>query len=248
MTLDAPAVDSELARELLSEATRLGATDNFDDLERRLEEKVRLFQTRLNPAALNTLDLDGLREIAAAVFTVRSKRRRLAAKYPIEVHRREIRALLHGDAPLKARFDHFVQEYSFLKVRRAATFASELLHYTRPDQYWLWTPWIWDPSAGDGALRLITGDSVSFTDGSPAEVYHQVGKATALVARDGATAGYTRMGRGLLGTDLFLAVVSAVTLLTRYRVRISQEFLRFLPELSELTGRMLGVHHLAEVG
>ncbi len=61
---------------------------------------------------------------------------------------------------------------------------------------------------------------------------------------DGAKVGYTSLGRGLFGTDVFLAAVQSVYVFTVYKLRISQEFTRFLPELVELVRRLLGVQHI----
>ena len=56
--------------------------------------------------------------------------------------------------------------------------------------------------------------------------------------------GWTWTGRGLFGPDVFLACVYAVYMYTVFRVRLSQEFNRILPELPELVQRVLGVRHL----
>ena len=150
--------------------------------------------------------------------------------------------------PTPAAWDRIrFQERVALLSAGMRTLASELLHYTNPERYWLWTPWIWDPASNKGALRLILSQDIELTGTSSAEIYRKVGQATALVSMDGKAAGYARGGRGLLGTDVFLATVSALTMFTLYKHRISQEFLRFLPEFEETVRRLLGVHHLAEV-
>ena len=61
----------------------------------------------------------------------------------------------------------------------------------------------------------------------------------------GSVRGYSRSGRGLFGTDVFLACVYAVYMFTVFRVKLSQEFNRILPELPELVQRVLGVRALA---
>ncbi len=59
--------------------------------------------------------------------------------------------------------------------------------------------------------------------------------------RHGHVAGYARAARGLFGTDIFLACVYAVYMATMFRLKLSQEFNRIVPELPELVERVLGV-------
>ena len=242
-------VDTEAAQELLKEATKLISTNALDELVHDLERKSERFKALLSPEALPQLSEAHLDELAGMMFTVRSKRRRLVAGKSIEQHRAAIHDLLYSDRPLSTRFEDFADLYAFLDTRphRTRVLTSELLHFTSPERYWLWTPWIWEPASGKGVLRMITAPEVPLNGTSNFDIYQKVGAATAMVSMDGKSSGYTRAGRGLLGTDVFLATVSALTMFTLYKHRISQEFLRFLPEFLETVRRLLGVHHLAEV-
>lgn len=235
-------VDTASARELLKVATTVATAEEMEAIARLLEAKARRFAVLSD---VDTLDAEALRELAGLVFTLRPRRRKLMADRSIDAHRDAIGDLLHGAEPLRDRFDRFTISYGFLKPHRARAFASELLHFHDPRRYWLWTPWIWDPSSASGALSMLTEASALYggTDGA---VYAAVGRATAAVANDGQSAGYTRLAGGLLGTDLFLAVAYAVSMMTVYKLRISQEFLRFMPEFPELVRRLLGVQHLEE--
>ena len=51
-------------------------------------------------------------------------------------------------------------------------------------------------------------------------------------------------GHGTYGIDVFLACVYAVYMYTVFRVKLSDEFNRILPELPELTRRVLGVQKM----
>lgn len=76
------------------------------------------------------------------------------------------------------------------------------------------------------------------------ETYENVGRAMAMVNQAGHAEGFSRMGRGVFGTDLFLACVYTVYMYTVFRMRLSEEFNRILPELPEFTRRILGVHKI----
>ncbi len=242
-------VDTEAAQELLKEATKLISAHALDELVVDLERKAERFQALLSLEALPELTAAGLDELTGMMFTVRSKRRRLIAGRSMDEHRAAIHDLLYSDHPLSKRFEDFVDRYTYVgsSPHRTRAFTSELLHFSAPERYWLWTPWLWEPSSGTGVLRMLTSAEVELNGASNFDIYQKVGAATAMVSMDGKAAGYTRVGRGLLGADVFLATISALTMFTLYKHRISQEFLRFLPEFRETVRRLLGVHHLAEV-
>ena len=60
-------------------------------------------------------------------------------------------------------------------------FAGELLHYSMPDRYWLWTNWIWDPDNNTGALPLVVQEEVDLLGETEGETYLRVGEAMSYV-------------------------------------------------------------------
>lgn len=123
---------------------------------------------------------------------------------------------------------------------------SELLHFSDPDRYWLWTRWMWNPESETGSLPLIVMEEVDIDGGSISETYQRIGLAMAFVDEVGAAAGFRTAGHGVFGTDVFLASVYAIYMYTTLRMRMTQEFNRVIPELGELVSRLLGVHRLEE--
>lgn len=240
-------VDTESARELLKEATKLGSVEALEDIGARLERKAQVFFSVLGPQVIAQLDRQGLDRVFATIFSLRTRRRRLLAELDLDRARTALVELLHGSARLAARVDDFgVYARSTLGLddRRARALTGELLHFTFPERYWLWTWWIWDPDKQKGVLELLTRERPDLAADTDGGCYEKVGRITAMVTVDGIGAGYARMGRGLLGADVFLACAQAVYVFTVYRMRISQEFNRFLPELPELARRLLGVQHI----
>jgi hypothetical protein len=75
-----------------------------------------------------------------------------------------------------------------------------------------------------------------------AEGYLRVGEAMAFVNETGKAVGFTDLGSGLFGADVFLACVYAVYMYTVLRLRMTQEFNRIVPELPDLVRRLLGVY------
>jgi hypothetical protein len=236
-------VDAEAALEFMKEATKLASTTELEDIGLKLEHKCSLFRNYLAEDRIFSLEEEGFREMVGTVFSLRRKAKRLLRANSFDRLRRELEQLLYGDGELAARFEHFVASIDGVEPAMKIALASEVLHFTRPDRCWLWAHWIWNPSAGNGALALVTQDGVDLTGANSGEVYLKVGRALELVDARGHALGYSRSGRGFLGTDVFLACVYAVYMYTVFRVKLSQEFNRILPELPELVERVLGVHH-----
>lgn len=236
-------VDAEAALEFMKEASKLASATELEDIGERLEAKHALFRELLDREAIGSLDEAGFKRLVQRMFSLRRKAGRLIRANGQDALRAELESLLWGPGEVAARFDRFVGAVGGVERAMVVSLASEALHYTVPDRYWLWTNWLWSPDAATGALALVTQQDVDLDGDSEGEVYLKVGQAMALVNAEGHKVGYSRAGRGLFGTDIFLACVYAVYMYTIFRMKLSQEFNRILPELPELVERVLGVNH-----
>ena len=240
-------VDSEAALEFMKEATKLASTTELEDIGERLEHKSQVFAELLTEERLDAMTEAELKQLLSWVFSLRRKSSRLLRHNSLHTIRTELKALLYGGDAVPTRFDRFLDSVGGLDRAMIVSLASEALHFSDPRRYWLWTHWVWNPGNGTGALTLVTQDGVDLSAATDGAIYHKVGQATALVNARGHAEGFTRVGRGLFGTDVFLACVYAVYMYTVFRVKLSQEFNRILPELSDLVQRVLGVHQMGEV-
>ena len=238
-------VDSGAALEFMKEASKLATTAELDDIGQRLEHKSRVFQELLSEERIGELDELGLERVVGMIFSLRRKSGRLVRRNGLDTIRSEMQELLYGDAAAAVRFERFVGSIGGVEPAMLISLASETLHYTRPDQYWLWTHWIWNPKTGTGALPLVTTDA-DLQGENAGEVFDKVARATAAIHAGGEIDGYSRAGLGPFSTDVLLACVYAVYMYTVFRVKLSQEFNRILPELPELVERVLGVHRLGD--
>lgn len=237
-------LDRECGHEFLKEATRLASSSELCDIGVDLESKSRLFRDALSSSALDALDEPGLRRLLDRVFLVRRKARVLFRAHDAVFLRDEIRSLLHGERPVGERFDRFTDRVTGLPEPLVVGLASELLHFYAPDRYWLWAHWIWDPKTGGGSLPLLlNGDEGLRGAETRGQTYERVGRALFALDTEGRAEGFTSLGKGRFGTDVYLASVYAVYMYTVFRMRLSKEFTRLLPELPELARRILGVHH-----
>ncbi len=235
-------VDSDLAMQFMKEASSLATSDELNEIGQRLEEKSRLFNLHLSQEAIGKLDQAGFNEVMSKMFGLRRKAKRLIRANGFDVIHIAIQELLYGSASLATRFTQFVDSIDGFDKQLIISMGSELIHFTNPSQYWLWTPWIWEEKEGGGALPLVLQAEAVFSGETVGERYESVGKALVLVNALGQQRGYSGAGRGMFGTDIFLACVYAVYMYTVFRMRLSQEFNRILPELPEMTQRVLGVY------
>jgi len=209
-----------------------------------LEKKSKLFSDLLSEDHISDLTENEFRHLVGSIFSIKRKANRILKANGFESLQQSITDLLYGEDTIDLRFNRFIDSVHKLDGPMRVNFASELLHFSNPKKYWLWTNWIWDSKTGTGSLPLIVQEGVDLSGQSDGEIYGKVGQSLALVNAVGHSIGFSDSGKGLFGTDVFLACVYAVYMYTVFRVKLSQEFNRILPELSELAQRVLGVYKM----
>jgi len=229
----------------MKEATKLATTAELQDIGTRLQRKSELFQSLLAAERIGELDELGFKQLVSTIFSLRRKAGRLIRRNGFEPLRDGLQELLYGQDEAIERFDGFVGSIQGVEPGMAVALASEALHFAQPDRYWLWTHWIWNPKTGTGALPLVTNEADLHGE-SAGVIFGKVGNAINALDRGGRIDGYARTSSSRFGTDVFLACVYAVYMYTVFRVKLSQEFNRILPELPELVQRVLGVNRLGE--
>ena len=253
-------VDTETAQEFMAQALEKAERAELGDILAGLERKSARFQALLAPEALPALDRRQLRGLLRSVFATRRKADALLDAVGEAGLREAAQELLYGRAATPERFRGFVDTLSGFwgDVRLArrpgkdetnlpenilCDLASELLHFSAPEAHWLWTRWMWDPRAGTGALPLVTMDGHDLHGRDAGETYVKVGVAVAFVRATGEAAGFAKFGMGdsPFAIDVFLACVYTVYMYTTLRLRMTQEFNKVVPQLPELTRRLLGV-------
>lgn len=258
-------VDTETAREFMKETLNKVAREELDAIEAELREKSRRMRALLAPDNLRTLTETDLTKLLRTVFATRRRAKDILKAIPPDEFREALASLLYDGAEVTLRFQSFVDtmtgyigDVRILRPRKSSDsrakqsaedaalndnlfcdLASELLHFTHPDENWLWTRWIWDPQAGTGAMPLVTNDDVDLHGRTVGETYLKLGIATAFVKATGDAAGF--FSGGPFGVDVFLVSVYAVYMYTTLRLRMTQEFNKVVPQLPELSRRLLGV-------
>jgi len=235
-------VDTDSAREFMCEALGKIAETEQHAIASELEAKHARFRDLLSRP--RRLSRDELRFLLRAIFSTRRRIRDfldgpLADELPAWIEE-----LLCSDGPVAKRFQTFYDRLEGFPDTIRHDLASELLHFTFPDDYWLWTRWVWDRNTRTGALPLVTLEEYDLSGETVGATYLRVGRATAFVHETGKAAGFTRIGQGSFGVDVYLACVYGVYVYTTVRMRMTQEFNRVIPPLPELCRRFLGVYKM----
>ncbi|MFD1659092.1 hypothetical protein ACFSL4_12945 [Streptomyces caeni] len=237
-----PVVDTPSAQEFMREIVDRISAEELGAIAGDLERKSLALQTLLQTP--EELDREGLRAVLRWVFSTRRSADRIIESVSPERLGAAVNDLLHARDGLPERierFDAVLTEFP----DTAFDLPGELLHFTSPERYWLWTRWIWDPRTETGALRLVTTEDVDLAAGSPrGETYLAVGQALDFVDDLGRSAGLTTDGRNRFGTDVFLAAVYGVYMYTILRMRMTEQFNQVVPPMPDLIRRLLGVYHL----
>lgn len=235
-----PVVDTLSAQEFRREILDRITAAELAGIAAGLERKSRAMRDLLQPGTRP--DRAALRQVLRLVFAARRRADQILEVVGPDRLGAAITDLLGHDDDLTARFDRFDAVLSGLPAP-AFDLPGELLHFTFPGQYWLWTRWIWDPGTRTGALGLVTTDADLAAGATRGEVYLTVGQATAFVDETGKAAGFTDAAPGLFGTDMFLAAVYGVYMYTVLRMRMTREFNQLVPQLPDLIRRLLGIYY-----
>lgn len=234
-------VDTLTAQEFMREAMAKISLEDLGSIERDVSAKSERFKHTFGTERLSLVGEDELLSTLVQVFAVKRRAKKLLNLQGLGPIKDNIGELLYGQASVDVRFEEFCANLTDLEANLRYDLASELLHLCLPDDYWLWTRWMWDPEIETGALRLVTMNEVDLHGQTLGDTYMKVGEAIAFTNATGEAAGFTKFGQGKFGLDVFLACVYGVYTYTILRMRMTQEFNKVVPQLPELARRLLGV-------
>ena len=239
-------VDTESAKEFMQEVLGQVPAEELTAIAGRLEVKSRFFQKMLSRERIGKLSEAELLQLLRSVFTSRRSGKKILEACPAAELQKQIGALLYGEEPIETRFSVFCDQLKGVETKISSDLAGELLHFTFPEQYWLWGRWMWDPKLKTGSLPLVVLEGYDLEAPTLGETYVKVGKAVAFVHHTGEAAGFQKISRSLYGTDVFLCSVYVIYTYTVLRMRMTQEFNKVIPDLAEFTRRLLGVNKMEE--
>lgn len=241
--------DDPILEETLQEALKQVSSDDVisiaDELSARHE---RLF---LNLKVASPQWTSSFADIAAAVTHTRANARTLT-NYFVQGDYGVFNELLNGESPTPVRVANFVEKVNALDTRLALELASGLLHNTSPNEHWLWTRWLWDPTTGTGILPLLAGSTHNLLADNLADGYARVGAVTAMSMKFAEGTGLwtdelvSDERRAQFANSAFLACTYNVYLYGTTSWRLSREFNNLLPSLPNMARKLLGLKKIKE--
>ena len=235
-------LDDALIRDYLVKI--LGEGEDFvQDFYAELEEKSSLFQEKLSKERLPSLTKEELGTILERVFSTRRKKDRIIEETGESNLKSAISDLLYGmeDKSWDEKVFEFSKRIRGVDVKSARDLASELLHFTFPDRYILWTSWIWDPTSETGAIVFLkeeppTGGRGRRMYGEKYDQFKQIYEQIAEKLEE-----FGIKVKGYLFVDIFLAMIYAtyvdyMTLSTMHSAK------GFFPPAGVMAKRLLGVN------
>jgi len=240
-------VDTETAREFMKETLEKIQEDELVRISSELAIKSAFFQKKLSRENLGQLSKEEVLAILRSMFCTRRRAAKILNEtLDYEDLKKWIGELLYEKAPIQNRFQGFYDRLGKLESNIRYDLAGELLHFTFPEKYWMWSHWMWNPKTMTGSIPLVTTDDFDLRAPSTGEMYLNVGKGVAFVHEVGEAAGFQTISRSLFGTDVFLSCVYVIYAYTVLRMRMTQEFNQVMPNLQEFSRRILGVHRMKE--
>ncbi len=236
----------------LHEALGQVSADNVVAIANELaERREQLFQ-RVWSSSSGSWKIDsdelglGMPGIAEAVTHTRANGRFLAG-YLSPNNIGDLNELVSGNEPAPVRIAVFIEKFSALDTRLALELATGILANLAPEDYWLWTRWLWDPTTGTGILPLLAGSVHNLVATNIADGYACVGAVTAMTIKFAEGTGLwtpdlTAVGkRAPFANSAFLACAYSIYMYGSTGWRLSREFNDLLPSLPNMARRLLGL-------
>jgi hypothetical protein len=241
--------DDPILEETLQEALKQVSSEDVIAIADELAERhARLF---LGLETDSVKLVSSFADVAAAVTHTRANARTIT-NYFVQGDYKIFEGLLHGESPAPVRVANFVEKMNALDTRLALELASGLLHNRYPNEYWLWTRWLWDPTTGTGILPLLAGSTHNLLADNLADGYARVGAVTAMSMKFAEGTGLwtdelmANGKRAQFANSAFLACAYNVYLYGTTSWRLSREFNNLLPSLPNMARKLLGLKKIKE--
>jgi len=190
-------------------------------------------------------------DIFSAVTHTKANARTLS-NYFVQSDFKIFENLLNDESPTPVRVATFVEKLNALDTRLALELATGLLHNTSPNDHWLWTRWLWDPTTGTGILPLLAGSTHNLLAENLADGYARVGAVTAMSMKFAEGTGLfvdelvSNEKRAPFANSAFLACAYGVYMYGSTSWRLSRDFNELLPSLPNMARRLLGLPKVKE--
>lgn len=235
-------IDMEACQEFMKETLTRIRKEDLVHIASLLEQKSEYLKSQLNETSLPDLSIEQFTEVFKNIFVTSRKIKLMFETYSLDYYKQTFYALLYDELPVNERFQNFMDAHKKLNIYLRYDLASEILHYTNPDKYWLWNRWVWDPEVNTGAIPLVASENFKLSAATYSQMYMNVGKAVAFVHSMAEAVEFQFINRSLFGTDVYLSCVYVIYAYTIFKIKMTDEFNKVMPPIAEFSKRILGVH------
>ena len=229
-------LDDFLVRDYLIKI--LGEGEEFvQEFYKDLLAKSLLFQEKFAKDKLPSLKEEDLLQVMEHMFPTRRKKQKILQETGLDRLKRAISDLLYGKAQSwEERVERFVKEIRGIDRKSARDMASEILHFTFPDKYVLWTSWIWDLDSESGAVVFLKEEPPKRSMyGETYEEFEQIYKQIQEKLID-----FGIKVKGYLFVDIFLAMIYG-TYVDYMSLSTMHSAKGFFPPAGSIARRILGI-------
>ncbi len=229
-------LDDFLVRDYLIKILGEGE-ESIQDFYKDLLAKSLLFQEKFAKEKLPSITREEMLQIMEHMYPTRRRKEKILEETGLDKLKRSISDLLYGKAnSWEERTEKFVKEVRGLDRKFAKDMASEILHFTFPDKYVLWTSWIWDPESESGAVVFLKEEPPKKQMyGETYEDFEQIYKQVQEKLID-----FGIKVKGYLFVDIFLAMIYA-TYVDYMSLSTMHSAKGFFPPASSIARRLLGI-------
>ncbi len=206
-----------------------------------LVKKSRIFSNMLSKERIPSLKERDAEILLKLSFPSRRKADRIIKETGLQRLKEALFRLIHTEGDWESKIENFYKNVRGIDRKATRDLGSEILHFTFPDKFILWTGWIWDPETETGAIvflkeeppiggkgREMYGQTYDEFKEVYLQIYHILEEFGVKV-------------RGFLFVDMFLAMIYAtyvdyMTLSTMHSAK------GFFPPAGIMARRLLGVH------
>jgi len=206
-----------------------------------LLKKSRIFGNVLSKERIPSLREEDIKRLLKLSFPSRRRAERIIKETGLQRLKEALFGLLYEEVNWEERIENFYKVIRGIDRKATRDLGSEILHFTFPDKFILWTGWIWDPESETGAVVFLKEEPPIGGRGREMygrtyeefmEIYLQIYR---ILEEFGVRV------RGFLFVDMFLAMIYAtyvdyMTLSTMHSAK------GFFPPAGVMARRLLGVH------
>jgi len=207
----------------------------------RVLEKSNLFKDTFSKDKLASLDKNSLAEIFYKTYPARRFRNKIIEETGLNNLKNAISDLLYTKADSwEQRVNAFADVIRGVSRKNAKDIAAEILHFTFPEDYILYTSWIWDPESESGAIVFLKEEAP--VNGHGREMYgstYEEFYQTYVQVYEKLIDFGIRV-RGFLFVDIFLAMIYG-TYVDYMSLSTMHSAKGFFPPADFIAKRLLGV-------